>query len=239
MGHSGIFITFEGIDGSGKTTQLRRLASWLTASGRDVITTREPGGTTTGESIRAVLLDSKPGSVDPLAELLLYAADRAQHVRQLIRPALATGKIVLCDRFCDATIAYQGFGRNLPLDLIHQLNRVATDGLRPDLTLLYDLDVATGLARIGSRRTGPGPGTVQLDRLDLEPADFHQRVREGYRSLAAEPGSRFQVIPAAGPIDEVFEMTRQLALGLIASSDDSAGNPSREQDHVSSNPNWQ
>lgn len=221
MEHQGRLITFEGIDGSGKTTQLRMLADWLTGAGYDVVTTREPGGTTLGATIRAALLDSEPGSVDPLAELLLYAADRAHHVCRLIRPALAAGQIVLCDRFCDATIAYQGFGRRLSLDLIHQLNHLATDGLVPDLTLLYDLNVAVGLARTGARQVSPE--SSRRDRLDCEPEDFHQRVREGYRSLAMGAGSRFQVIPAEGSIVEVFEATRRAVLDLIAPPEPRSG----------------
>lgn len=222
MEHQGRLITFEGIDGSGKTTQLRMLADWLAGAGYDVVTTREPGGSTLGATIRAALLDSEPGSVDPLAELLLYAADRAHHVRRLIQPALAAGQIVLCDRFCDATIAYQGFGRRLSLDLIHQLNHLATDGLTPDLTLLYDLKVEVGLARTDARQVSSDSN--RRDRLDREPEDFHQRVREGYRSLAVAAGSRFQVIPAEGSIVEVFEITRRTVLDLIAPPQTDAGN---------------
>lgn len=213
MVERGKFITFEGIDGSGKTTQLRLLADWLNEAGFEVVTTREPGGTALGATVRAALLDCEPGSVDPLAELLLYAADRAQHVRQLIGPALDAGRIVLCDRFCDATIAYQGCGRSLPVDLIDRLNRLATGGLTPDLTLIFDLEVPAGLARTGARQSIPDAG--QRNRLDREPEDFHQRVREGYLSLAAGSDPRFRVIPAGGTVAEVFELTLRATLELI------------------------
>ncbi|MFZ4984407.1 MAG: dTMP kinase [Blastocatellia bacterium] len=222
MKHKGRLITFEGIDGSGKTTQLRLLADWLTERGFDVVTTREPGGTPLGATIRTALLDCAPGSVDPLAELLLYAADRAQHVRRLIRPAIAAGRIVLCDRFGDATIAYQGYGRKLPLDLIARLNQLATDGIAPDLTLLYDLEVGVGLARTIARQTSPEAN--RRDRLDLETEDFHQRVRRGYLALAAEASPRFRTIPAAGSVAEVFEMTCRTALGCIEKPDDQPAN---------------
>ena len=221
---SGKLITFEGIDGSGKTTQLQRLGTFLREAGYDVLTTREPGGTPLGRQIRQALLDGESGSVDPLAELLLYAADRAQHVRQLIRPALLAGRIVLCDRFCDATIAYQGYGRGFAIDLITQLNQLATDGLTPDLTLLYDLPVEEGLARTRGRQTGGTPGREnQADRLDREPLDFHRRVREGYHSLvdSASPASgtsRFRVVSAVGSIEDVFIRTRHEALAVITPS---------------------
>ncbi|MFN7827102.1 MAG: dTMP kinase [Acidobacteriota bacterium] len=205
MALTGRLITFEGIDGSGKSTQLRRLAQSLTAAGYEVITTREPGGTPLGTRLRAALLDGEPGSVDPLAELLLYAADRAQHIRQLVRPALEAGRIVLSDRFYDATVAYQGHGRGFPLALIHQLNQLATEGLTPDLTLVYDLDVAVGLARTHDRQTGAA--SDQPDRLDREPSAFHQRVRAGYHALIAADPRRCRAVPATGTVEEVFALT--------------------------------
>lgn len=203
---SGRLITFEGIDGSGKTTQLRRLEAHLAAAGHRVLTTREPGGTPLGRQVREVLLAGEEGSVDPLAELLLYAADRAHHVRRLIRPALDEGCVVLSDRFCDATIAYQGFGRGLSLPLIRQLNDLATGGLVPSLTLIYDLPVETGLARIGRRQSAGGPQEAS-DRIDRESVEFHRRVREGYHALAAAEPGRFRLIPADGSIDETFRLT--------------------------------
>ena len=162
------FITFEGIDGSGKSTQLRMLASHLRLQGREVVATREPGGTPLGLRIRAVVLDADE-QVDPLAELLLYAADRAQHVRALVRPALDSNHIVLSDRYADATAAYQGAGRGFPKDLISELISLATGGLMPDLTLVFDVSVEESLRR-ATRRTHGGPAP---DRLDSEDAAFH------------------------------------------------------------------
>ena len=213
---AGKLITFEGIDGSGKTTQLRRLEEYLTRAGYRVVTTREPGGTPLGLKIRAALLDGENGSVDPLAELLLYAADRAQHVRQLVLPAIDDGKIVLCDRFFDATIAYQGYGRGFSLDMIRQLNLLATGGLTPHLTLVYDLDVESGFARTRTREVaGSGSNEGSPDRLDREPLDFHRRVREGYLSLVRENDSRFSIIPADGLVDDVFKETLRHARAVI------------------------
>lgn len=202
----GRLITFEGIDGSGKTTQLRLLEARFVAAGHQVLATREPGGTALGRQLREALLAGDPGSVDPLAELLLYAADRAHHVRQLIRPALDEGTIVLCDRYADATVAYQGYGRGFSLDLICQLNELATGGLMPALTLIYDLPVEVGLARIGQRQSLSGEGPAS-NRLDRESVDFHSRVREAYHALAAAEPERCRLIPAAGSIEETFALT--------------------------------
>lgn len=213
---AGKLITFEGIDGSGKTTQLRQVEEYLTGAGYRVVTTREPGGTPLGLKIRAALLDGEAGSVDPLAELLLYAADRAQHVRQLVMPAIDAGMIVLCDRFFDATIAYQGYGRGFSLDMIRQLNLLATGGLTPHLTLVYDLDVEIGLTRTQSRQVaGSASNLGAPDRLDREPFDFHRRVREGYLSLVSESDSRFCVIPAQGTVGDVFKETLRHVRAVI------------------------
>ncbi len=222
----GRLITFEGIDGSGKTTQLQLLAAFLRESGYEVVTTREPGGTPLGRQIRQALLEGDSESVDPLAELLLYAADRAQHVRRLIRPAIAEGKIVLCDRFCDATIAYQGHGRGFSLDLIQHLNHLATGGLTPDLTLLYDLEVEAGLARTRARQVQAIAGTShEQDRLDREPFDFHRQVRAGYQALLREHPARLRLIPAAGSIDEIFARTCREALALLVPSTSATSAP--------------
>jgi len=209
----GKFITFEGIDGCGKTTQLRMLERYLTGKGIPFMSTREPGGTTLGTTIRAALLNVSHRSIEPLAELLLYSADRAQHVRELILPALAAGRSVLSDRFCDATTAYQGYGRGFDLKLITELNELATFGLKPDLTLLFDLDVATGLKRVQRRSDfaveasdGEAP-----DRLDIEPLEFHERVRRGYLEIARRDPARIRVIPASGSID----MTRSLVIEAV------------------------
>ncbi|MFN2452888.1 MAG: dTMP kinase [Pyrinomonadaceae bacterium] len=207
---SGTFITFEGIDGSGKTTQLRQLAAELHARGQDVLTTREPGGTSLGVRLRAALLDVDE-QVDPLAELLLYAADRAQHVRALVRPALAAGRIVLSDRYADATVAYQGAGRGFPSQLIKDVIRLATDGLTPDLTLVFDLPVQTGIARTRRRADAARTG----DRLDAEDAAFHERVRNAYLHLAATEPERVYIVDASGSIDETYTYARNIVMPFL------------------------
>jgi dTMP kinase len=202
----GKLITFEGIDGCGKSTQMRLLGQYLTERGVAVVSTREPGGTELGRKVRSALLDGGPGSVEPLAELLLYAADRAQHVRRVILPALSLGKVVLSDRFYDATTVYQGYARGFDLELVNQLNELATGGLKPDLTLLFDLDVETGLKRTMRRGDGTGVTAAGPDRLDQEPVEFHERVRQAYLDIAAREPERFRVIPSAGPVEETFEL---------------------------------
>jgi len=210
----GKLITFEGIDGCGKTTQMRLLGQYLTERGVSVVPTREPGGTELGRKVRSALLDGGAGSVEPLAELLLYAADRAQHVRRVILPALAEGKVVLSDRFYDATTVYQGYARGFDLKLVNQLNELATGGLNPDLTLLFDLDVETGLKR--TMRRGDGAGvTAGPDRLDQEPVEFHERVRKAYLEIAAREPERFRVIPSAGPAEETFELMIRAVRDLL------------------------
>jgi dTMP kinase len=187
----GLFVTFEGGEGSGKSTQITRLAERLRAGGIEPLVTREPGGTPLAESIRGLLLDAAR-SPSPLTEALLMVASRAELVTSLIRPALAAGRVVLCDRYGDSTLAYQGAGRGLDLAMLAGWNRAATGGLTPDLTLLFDVPPRLGLAR----RAGAA-GTP--NRLDLESEAFHARVRDGYLALArAEPG-RFVVLDAAQP----------------------------------------
>ena len=202
----GKLITFEGIDGCGKSTQMRLLEQFLTERGVAVVSTREPGGTELGRKVRSALLDGGAGSVEPLAELLLYAADRAQHVRRVILPALAEGKVVLSDRFYDATTVYQGYARGFDLTLVNQLNELATGGLKPDLTLLFDLDAETGLKRTMRRGDRAGVAAARPDRLDQEPVEFHERVRQAYLDIAALEPQRFRVIPSAGPVEETFKM---------------------------------
>lgn len=187
-----MFITFEGIEGSGKTTQLRRLAEHLRALGRTVLETREPGGTDVGLVLRGLLLSDPPVTLAPPAELLLYLADRAQHVAERIRPALAAGQIVLCDRFSDSTIAYQGFARGLDLDTVRRLDAFARDGLSPDLTFLLDIDPEDGLRRAHAR-------SGARDRFETAPLAFHQRVREGLRTLAGAEPRRFRTIDSTKP----------------------------------------
>jgi len=186
-----MFITFEGIDGSGKTTQLRRVASRFP----DAVLTKEPGGTPTADRIRAILLDAA-SKLDPVAEVLLFAASRHQHVTEVIRPALDAGRVVLCDRYTDATLAYQGFGRLIDLDRLRMLNDWATGSLKPDKTLLFDIDEETGLRRARGR------GGEEL-RFEAEDLRFYRRVREGYLALAVAEPKRFVVIDANGSVDEV------------------------------------
>jgi dTMP kinase len=208
----GKLITFEGIDGCGKSTQLELLEQSLTERNMAFLSTRQPGGTELGKKIRSALLDGEKGSVDPMAELLLYEADRAHHVRTVVEPALRAGRIVLCDRFYDATTVYQGYARGLDLTLVHQLNRIAAGGVTPDLTLLYDLDPEQGLRRTqirGGRAAGP-------DRLDREPIEFHTQVRKAYLELAAQEPERFRVIPAGGGIEETFQKTLAAVAATLA-----------------------
>ena len=207
---AGTFISFEGIDGSGKSTQLRMLASVLRLRGLDVVSTREPGGTPLGQQLRHALLEAE-SQVDPLAELLLYAADRAQHVRTLVRPALESGHVVLSDRYADATVAYQGAGRGFEPGVVGTLIDLATGGLKPDLTLLFDLTVeqAKGRARQRTRHGRPP------DRLEAEAASFHERVREGYlRIAAAEPG-RVRVVEAGRSTEEIHARVLEIVLPFL------------------------
>jgi len=194
-----MFNTLEGIDGSGKSTQLRNLAERIP----NALATKEPGGTPTADRIRAILLDTG-ATIDPVAELFLFAASRRQHVMEVIRPALAAGQVVLCDRFTDATLAYQGFGRRLDLDRLRWLNDWATDSLRPGLTLIFDLPEEVGLQRARSRNSS---APVDEGRFEQEDLRFHRRVREGYLTLAASEPDRYAVIDAAGTPDEVLART--------------------------------
>jgi dTMP kinase len=199
-----MFITFEGPEGSGKTTQIQRVAEWLRAQGRACIVTKEPGGTPIADRIRAIVLDSATVGLDPWAEVLLYSASRRQHTVEKIRPALQRGEVVLCDRYIDATIAYQGYGRLIELGRLETLNRWATDGLVPDLTLLYDIDEKTGLDRAHARNAEM---TVDEGRFEAEDLRFHRRVREGYLAVAGAEPERFVVLDASGTIDEVLART--------------------------------
>jgi dTMP kinase len=205
------FITFEGIDGCGKSTQMRMLASHLRLQGREVVTTREPGGTQLGTRIRKVLLDAEE-QVDPLAELLLYAADRAHHVRTLVRPALDSGHIVLSDRYADATVAYQGAGRGFPSELISEIVALATGGLMPDLTLIFDLTVDESQRRAARR---PRKGVKQHDRLDAEDAAFHTRVRDAYLKIAAAEPDRVHIVDASGSVQETHAQVVRIVMPFI------------------------
>lgn len=206
---AGAFITFEGIDGCGKSTQLRLLASELRVRGLDVVTTREPGGTPLGQKLRAVLLDVQE-QVDPLTELLVFAADRAQHVRTLLLPALATNKIVLSDRYADATVAYQGSGRGFRPEVIQEIVQLATEGLTPDLTLLFDLSVAESALRTRRRMKAK-----HSDRLDREHSAFHERVREAYLEIARANPQRVHVINARGSVHETQQVVMEIVLPFL------------------------
>jgi len=219
----GLFLTFEGGEGSGKTTQLKALLAHLRALGREAIETRDPGGTPIGNQIRQLLLDGENARMVALTELLLYEASRAQLVREVIRPALADGRIVLCDRFTDSTVAYQGDGRGLEPDLITHLNQLAADGLRPDCTFLLDLDPAAGLRRAGERLSQV---RGRRDRLEEEVLEFHQRVRAGFQAIArAEPG-RVLVLDGAQEIVTIEgQIRRHVAALLGAGREPVAGRP--------------
>ena len=198
-----MFITLEGPDGSGKTTQAHLLAHWLQEEGHPVVLVREPGGTTIGERIREVLHDPAHTGMSPWTEVFLYCAARAQVVAEIIRPALAAGQTVLCDRYADSTLAYQGYGRGLDLDALRRVLYLATGGLTPDLTFCLDISPEEGLAR---RRTGGG----EWNRLDRETVDFHRRVRAGYLELASLEPQRWIVVDAARPVDAVQADLRAL-----------------------------
>jgi dTMP kinase len=206
---AGAFITFEGIDGCGKSTQLRLLASELRVRGLDVVTTREPGGTTLGQRLRAALLDVQE-QVDPLAELLVFAADRAQHVRRLLMPALEANQIVLSDRYADATTAYQGAGRGFGADLISEIVQLATGGLQPDLTLLFDLSVAESAVRTRRR-----VASKHHDRLDIEDASFHTRVRNAYLEIAEAHPERVRIIDARSSVQETHHAVMKLVIPFL------------------------
>ena len=198
----GTFITFEGIEGSGKSTQIVLLANYLSAHNRPMTLTREPGGTPVGDQVRKILLDPANTALDPAAELLLYAAGRAQHLAEVIGPELKAGKVVLCDRFSDATLAYQGYGRGLDLELIRTLDRIVTDNLRPDLTILLDIDPVAGLDRARGRNSGHGLEAEA--RFENEQIAFHERVRHGYLELAKREPGRFRIVDAS-PAPEMIQ----------------------------------
>ena len=206
---AGTFITFEGIDGSGKSTQLRLLANHLRAQGCDLLVTREPGGTPVGLRLRAALLDAQE-QVDPLTELLVFAADRAQHVRRVLRPALADGAVVISDRYADATRAYQGAGRGFSRELISEIIRLATEGLVPDLTLLFDVTVEESTHRTTRRST-----RNKRDRLDIEKEDFHSRVREEYLRIATAEPDRVKIVDASGTVEQTQAHLREIVVPFL------------------------
>jgi dTMP kinase len=204
------FVTFEGGDGTGKTTQIRALENYLTSEGKSCVLTREPGGTELGAMLRRVLLEAGGAPIATSTELFLYLADRAQHVSQVIRPAVAAGRIVLCDRFTDSTLAYQGYGRGLDLGLLRQFNSVADDGTRPDLTLLLDCPVNVGLGRTASRQAKALSGVPKEDRFEREKLEFHEKVRAGFLDLARQEPERIRVVDAARSAEEVSLAIREI-----------------------------
>lgn len=194
MDKKGLFITFEGADGCGKTTQLNLLADYLTAQGKEVVVTREPGSKGLGVKLREILLNYD-GEVAPECESFLFLADRAQHIATIVKPAIEAGKIVLCDRHTDSTVAYQGYGRGLDLDRINYLNSIAVAGLKPDLTIVFDVDIETSMKRVGAEK----------DRMESGGDAFFNRVRNGYLEIAKQEPVRVKVLDASKTIEEVFE----------------------------------
>lgn len=208
MADQGLFITFEGTDGAGKTTQIQRLAADLRQTSYDVCLTREPGGTPISEQIRDMLLNPDHSEMAATTELLLYAASRAQHVSEVIKPALEAGKVVISSRFADAMVVYQGYGRGLDLERIHRLNRIATDGVTPDVTFVLDLPVEIGLQRVQNSRGG-------LDRLEREKIEFHRRLREGYQTIAQQEPQRLKIIDAQVSPKQVYAQIQSIIQPLL------------------------
>lgn len=206
----GKLITLEGIDGSGKSTQLRMLASELRLQEFDILTTMEPGGTPLGRRLRAAFLETEE-AVTPIAELLLFSADRAQHVNFLIKPAIAEGKIVISDRYADATFAYQGAGRGFPEKLVKQVIEIATGGLKPDLTLFFDLPVEKALQRTRSAREE----TRTNNRMDSETSDFYNRVRQAYLQIAEREPKRFRIIDASISVSEIHSKVLEIVMEFL------------------------
>lgn len=209
---AGVFITLEGVEGSGKTTQAGLLADSLRAAGRRVTVTHEPGGTRAGQAIRAIFLDPAV-SLEVAAELLLVLADRAQHVREKLKPALAAGEIVISDRYADSTVAYQGYARGFDLEFLRNLNRLATDGTMPDLTIVLDCQVPTGLARIKNRMSRAA--ARRPDRFEGEDAEFHARVRRGFLEIARAEPERVAVVDSEQPMETVRAEIRRLVDRLL------------------------
>jgi dTMP kinase len=206
----GKFITFEGIDGSGKSTQLRMLASDLRLRSIDVLATREPGGTPLGQHLREAFLETEE-VVSPLAELLLFAADRAQHVELMIKPALAEGRIVISDRFADATYAYQGAGRGFPEETVNEVIALATTGLKPDLTIFFDLSIENAIRRMSARLDA---GQLQ-NRMDIETAEFYDRVRTAYLKLIRMEPERFRTVDANGSVEEIHAKVLEIITAFL------------------------
>ncbi len=204
------FITFEGGDGTGKSTQIKALERHLAARGRSVVSTREPGGTPLGRLIRQALLEVGKQPIGSPTELFLYLADRAQHVQDVIAPAIDSGKIVLCDRYTDSTLAYQGYGRGIDLKILRQLNEIADRGVKPDLTLLFDCPVELGLSRTAKRMAEEQAGASREDRFERETNEFHEMVRAGFLRLARGEPERFRILDASRSIVEVTQEIKSI-----------------------------
>jgi len=203
----GLFIAFEGPEGCGKSTHSKRLAKELSSAGHEVVHTAEPGGTALGKKIREILLEKEDIHFNSRAELFLFEADRAEHVREVIIPALESRKIVICDRFNTATFAYQGYGLGVDLGLVKAVDDIATSGIAPDMVVLLDIDVASGLKRAASGRAA--------DKMEKRSLDFHNRVRDGYLAIAENDPERIHVIDSAGEIEEVYRCIKERTHGLI------------------------
>jgi len=208
-----MFLTLEGIEGSGKTTQINNIYRFLENKGHNCVITREPGGTKIGRKIRSILLDPENKGMEPMAELLLYFSDRVEHVKKLIKPALAEGKTVICDRYFDATLVYQGYARGLDIKLITQLHELVLEGLKPDITLLLDLSPETGLSRAWEQ-IGNGSRSGDETRFEKEALSFHEKIRGGYLELARLEPQRFRVIDASQEKNKV-QMDIEKILALI------------------------
>ena len=207
-----MFITFEGIEGTGKTTQIAKLKDHFESQGKEVFLTLEPGGSRVGRELRKMLLHVDNNDLVPTTELFLYLADRAQHVAQVIRPELEAGKIVLCDRFADSTVVYQGYGRGLETAALRQLNEVAVDGLWPDLTLVMDIDPEVGLKRATLRNLEDGKAKEE-GRFEAEHLSFHRRIREGYLTWAALNRDRIKVVDTSSTPEDVFKRIKTIIAG--------------------------
>lgn len=201
----GLFITLEGADGSGKTTQLAKIVEYFESQNIPHLVTREPGGVGLGQKVREILLNYD-GDVDSTCEMFLYLADRAQNIGTIVNPALATGKIVLCDRHTDSSVAYQGYARGLDIERINFLNNVATQGRKPDLTLLFDVDTSVAMERVGNR--------AEKDRLESEGAQFHAKVRHGYLEIAKQEPERIKIIDANLSVEEVWAQVLEILQGI-------------------------
>ncbi|PCJ99579.1 MAG: dTMP kinase [Zetaproteobacteria bacterium] len=211
----GFFISLEGGEGSGKTTQINRLVDMLSERGYDVVITREPGGTAEAESIRNLLVQRDGGDWNAMAEVLLLFAARSMHIEKLIKPALNDGKIVICDRFTDSTFAYQGFGRGLELNKIKEIERISINEFKPDLTFILDIDVRTGLNRSNARLSEGDTGEQTEDRFERLDIDFHERLREGFLEIARQNEGRCYILNAAQSMDHLSDEIKNIALAKL------------------------